>query len=330
MNTRVTASGALPSILTAAGVPVERVATVRELTGGTYNQVTELVLDDGERLVLKVPPPAARAGLAHERDLLRGEVEFCAAARDAPAPRVVAACTDTDTDTGPFLLMTAVPGSPWHEMRPHVEAAAQEAMRTELGTLVAGLHAVRGHGYGYPSGALGPLAPSWREAFSGMLGAVLDDARRYRAWLPRPADDIARTAAAAYGALDEVTRACLVHFDLWEGNILVEAADGGHRVGGVIDGERMFWGDPLADFVSLALLGDIERDRHFLAGYRAGGGTAVFDRSARLRLALYRCYLYVIMLVELVPRGASADHRAWARQQVAPELIRALDQLAAA
>ncbi len=49
----------------------------------------------------------------------------------------------------------------------------------------------------------------------------------------------------------------LVHFDLWPGNILVERpAAGEARIGGLVDGERMFWGDPLADFVSLALLGE--------------------------------------------------------------------------
>ena len=66
---------------------------------------------------------------------------------------------------------------------------------------------------------------------------------------------------AAAPALDEVTVPALVHFDLWPGNILVDRpADGPARIGGLIDGERMFWGDPLADLVSLALLDDIRRD----------------------------------------------------------------------
>lgn len=38
-----------------------------------------------------------------------------------------------------------------------------------------------------------------------MYDAVLDDARRYRAWLPRPVEEVARTAKEAYDALDEVT-----------------------------------------------------------------------------------------------------------------------------
>ncbi|MFF7488936.1 phosphotransferase family protein [Streptomyces luteogriseus] len=307
-------------ILEEAGLDPGRLAHLAPLTGGTYNTVEELRLTDGGRYVLKVPPAAAVPGLRHEKRLLVSEAEFyrSAARADVPAPHEVSAGDD-------FLLMTAVPGEPWDGT---LTDAEQTALRTELGRQVARLHRVTGPGFGYPSGALGPLVPDWRTAFTAMFDAVLDDARRYGARLPRPVDAVARTAASAYGALDEVTDPCLVHFDLWRGNILVDRADAGARIGGLIDGERMFWGDPLADFVSLALLGDIRQDEEFWAGYREAGGRARFDTGARLRLALYRAYLYLIMLSETVPREAGEEQRRWVRERVAPELVAALDEIA--
>ena len=77
---------------------------------------------------------------------------------------------------------------------------------------------------------------------------------------------------------------------------------GPHRIGALIDAERAFWGDPLAEFVSLALYGDIERGTAFLAGDRGAGGAVTFDIAARQRLSLYRAYLYLIMWVETAPR----------------------------
>ncbi|MEV5104512.1 phosphotransferase family protein [Streptomyces massasporeus] len=309
-------------ILRAAGLDPGRLAHLAPLTGGTYNTVEELRLTDGGRYVLKVPPAAAVPGLRHEKRLLVSEAEFyrSAARAGVPAPHEVSTGDD-------FLLMTAVPGEPWDGMLTDTE---QLALRTELGRQVARLHRVTGPGFGYPSGALGPLAPDWRTAFTAMFDAVLDDARRYGARLPRPVDAVARAAASAYGALDEVTDPCLVHFDLWRGNILVDRTDGQARIGGLIDGERMFWGDPLADFVSLALLGDIRKDEEFLAGYREAGGRARFDTAARLRLALYRAYLYLIMLTETVPREADEEQRRWVQERVAPELVAALDEIAEA
>ncbi|MBX9362651.1 phosphotransferase family protein [Streptomyces sp. WAC04114] len=309
-------------ILRAAGLDPGRLAHLAPLTGGTYNTVEELRLTDGGRYVLKVPPAAAVPGLRHEKRLLVSEAEFyrSAARAGVPAPHEVSAGED-------FLLMTAVPGEPWDGTLTDTE---QMALRTELGRQVARLHRVTGPGFGYPSGALGPLAPDWRTAFRTMFDAVLDDARRYGARLPRPVDAVAEAATSAYDALDEVTAPCLVHFDLWRGNILVDRTGGETRIGGLIDGERMFWGDPLADFVSLALLGDIRQDEEFLTGYREGGGRARFDTAARTRLALYRAYLYLIMLTETVPREAGEEQRRWVQERVAPELVAALDEIAEA
>ncbi|MET9831015.1 aminoglycoside phosphotransferase family protein [Streptomyces sp. NPDC006385] len=305
-------------VLEAAGLPPGHLAHLRPLSGGTYNTVEELLLTDGRRYVLKVPPAPTVPGLTYESELLVSEAEFyrVAAQADVPAPRVVA--------LGSHLLMTACPGDPWNGSLTDPERAA---LRTELGRQVARLHTLTGPGFGYPSGALGPLAPDWRTAFTAMLDAVLDDARRYAARLPRPADAVARMLRAAYDALDEVTVPRPVHFDLWPGNILVDRASGEARIGGLIDGERMFWGDPLADFVSLALLGDIKRDEAFLAGYREAGGRADFDVPARLRLALYRSYLYLIMLTETVPRAVDTAQDRWVQETVAPELAAALAEV---
>jgi aminoglycoside phosphotransferase (APT) family kinase protein len=268
--------------------------------------------------------------MLHEQELLSSEAEFyrAAATVEVAAPRVVAVCLDASAPTGRHLLMTACPGDMWHTFQDFPDDE-QASPRRELGRQVARLHRVTGPAFGYPSGALGPLAADWRTAFTVMYDAVLDDARRYEAWLPLPVDEVARTAKSAYDALDEVTVPRLVHFDLWQGNILVERPEGGGepRIGGLIDGERMFWGDPLADFVSLALLGDIEKDRDFLSGYREADGRADFTPAARLRLALYRSYLYLIMLTETVPRAPGAEHVAWVRDRVAPELTAALDEL---
>lgn len=302
-------------------IPPGLLADVRPLSGGTYNTVEELRLTDGSRYVLKVPPTAP--GLRYEARLLVAEAEFCRVAAEAgvPAPRVVALADDPDAG---HLLMTLCPGEPWDTS---VTETERVELRTELGRQVARLHRLRGPGFGYPSGALGPLTRDWRTAFTAMFEAILDDARDYAARLPRPVDAVARTARAAYPVLEEVVVPRPVHFDLWPGNILLDRSAGGVRIGGLIDGERMFWGDPVADFVSLALLGDISRDEAFLAGYRDAGGVAGLDGPSRLRLALYRAYLYLIMLTETTPRAVGEDKEHWVQETVAPQLVAALDEI---
>lgn len=328
----------IDSVLSAAlgsvGVHPELIVSCAPLAGGTYNAVTRVGLTDGRRWVVKTPPPAVASCLTYERDLLVNEVAFYTAAAGLPeetaVPAVVHSGLDPAAPGGAYVIMTERPGQPWHEVADALADEEARRLRTELGRIVGRLHTVAGPGgFGYPSAALGPLAPTWRGAFTAMTDAVLDDAQTYGARLPRTPADIRHRLGAASYVLDDVTRPALVHFDLWQGNILVAGEPGARRIGGIIDGERMFWGDPVADFVSLALFGDMEEDKEFLAGYgeSAPGGPVGFDGSLRLRLALYRAYLYLIMLVETVPRRTSGEQLEWTWNEVAPRLEAALDDV---
>ncbi len=325
----------LSAVLGSVGVPSELIASCEPLTGGTYNAVTRVRLTDGREWVVKTPPPGkAGAHLGYERDLLVNEVTFYDAAagltEETPVPRVVHSGLDAAAPGGAFVVMTACPGQPWHEVTGTMADGEEQRLRRDLGRAVGRLHTVPAPGgFGYPSAALGPLAPTWRRAFTTMTDAVLDDTLAYAVRLPRTVPGIRGLLAAASYVLDDVTRPALVHFDLWQGNVLVSGEPGARRIGGIIDGERMFWGDPAADFVSLALLGDVEEDKDLLAGYgeSAPGGPVEFDGSLRLRLALYRSYLYLIMLVETVPRDTSGEDLEWTWNEVAPRLEAALGEV---
>ncbi|WUH94910.1 aminoglycoside phosphotransferase family protein [Streptomyces sp. NBC_00433] len=320
---------AVDGLLARAGIARARVASRTAMAGGSYNALHEVGLTDGTRLVLKVPPPAGTPRLRYEAELLCGEALFyeSAAAAGVPAPRVVHARWSEDAPgAAPFLLMTHTPGVSWHEAGESMADGERDRLRGELGGLVARLHTVRGPGFGYPAQRVAPLAGRWAPAFGAMTDAVLDDAAAFGSWLPLPADAIRSALAGGSAALAEVAEPALVHFDLWPGNVLLDGAPGARKVSGLIDGERMFWGDPLADFASLSLLSPpLEDDPAFLAGYGAAGGRTAFDGAARVRLALYRCYLYLIMLVEVVPRGTEGAHLAWVRDFTTPRLTAALD-----
>jgi hypothetical protein len=56
----------------------------------------------------------------------------------------------------------------------------------------------------------------------------------------------------------------------------------------------------------------------------------VLDDAALLRLSAYRVYLYLIMVVESVPRGYDADHLVWVRDNPGRQLVVELERIAAA
>lgn len=322
--------------------PGTAVRSSRELEGGTFNSVHLLTLTappggqpagepagapNGEQAVLKVAPPADTPLMTYENALMRTEAEFyrrAAAVPGLPVPGVLAAGFDRSAIDGDYLLMTHLDGEPWKQLRPALGAGDQARLRTDLGRLVRGLHHIRGSSFGYPyADPPAGAAASWRTAFEGMLADVCADARRFGAPLPVDPEEVLALVRARGRLLDQVTAPSLVHFDLWEGNILLAEREGRLEITGILDGERSFWGDPLADLVSTALFDDITRDPAFLAGYRP----APLTPDERRRIAMYRAYLALIVLIEGVPRGYDPQARAPLTALAATDLRAALDLL---
>ncbi|PSL56287.1 fructosamine-3-kinase [Saccharothrix carnea] len=266
------------------GVPL---AAHVELTEGMFNTAYRLTAADGRETVLKVAPPPDVPLLTYERDLMRTEaLAFeLMAAHGLPVPEVLLHEDD-------LLLMTALRGEPWSAARHRLTDAEHGALRRELGTIVRELHRITGDVFGYVQG---PNGATWREAFTAMVDAVLADADRFGVELP----DVRPAFAARAHLLDEVTEPVLVHFDLWEANIFLA---GGH-VEGIIDPERALFGDPLAEIATVALFSDLDDD------YQAGYGIEGFTEAEETRIALYRAYLCLVMIVEGVPRGYAGEER---------------------
>jgi aminoglycoside phosphotransferase (APT) family kinase protein len=322
----------LDRVLAASGIDPALLRDCTELADATFNTAYRLRLADTaghSGLVLKIAPHPDAPTLSHEPGIMRTEEMFYrATAGKAPVPEVVHADYTRAVIGSDFLLMSELPGGSWYAGRERIGDDDRTRMRTELGGMVAALHEVTGPGFGYPQ--VGALAPDWRTAFLAMVDAVLTDADTFASVLPRSIEQIGRTIRGRADVLDEVEVPVLVHFDLWDGNILVDRTpDGRTGISGLVDGERAFWGDPVAELVSLGLFQDIEQDEPYLSGYRSAGGRVTFDSATRLRLSLYRCYLYLIMLVETTPRGFSGPEQEERTRWVSGLLDAELDHLSA-
>lgn len=299
-NKRQLDTAGLEKLVAEAGIDPASVTSFDELAEGTFNTVYRIVRPAGD-LMLKLSPDPDAPVLSYEQGLIQTETEFYRAAQGTlPVPEVVHAGDD-------FLLMTALPGTTWFSQADQLD---RPPLRRELGRLVADLHKITGPEFGYPQKG---LVSTWNTAFLAMMDDVLRDAARFGVELPRPAEQIRGLVLARNTLLTGVRTASLIHFDLWDGNILVE--DG--RITGLIDGERAFWGDPVAEFVSLTLFGSV--DDELLEGY----GAAVNQEL----LSLYRVYLYLIMLIEATPRGYEGPEHEKMSRLVRRHLIRELGAL---
>jgi aminoglycoside phosphotransferase (APT) family kinase protein len=285
------------------------IARSLELTGGFFNAAFRVTLADGREVVLKASPTPDTRLLTYERDIMRAEAEFfrAAAGSGAPLPLVLHTGFDRTLIDGDFIVMSAVDGVTWYSLEQRLGNAATRALRRDLGGIAARLHTVANPAgrFGYP--AVPELSgPTWPDAFLAMLGALLDDAERYAVVLPLPVADLRELAVRHLDALAEIRIPTLLHFDLWTGNVMVTGyeRDGATpHISGLIDGERMIWGDPLMKFVGMAVFARADQDADVTGGYLDAGGTIARGGSADRRLALYHLYMQVLLLTEMEPRG---------------------------
>ncbi|WP_051450692.1 phosphotransferase family protein [Actinospica robiniae] len=288
--------------------PGAAIARCTELNDGFFNAAYRILLEDGRDVVLKISPGPAAALLGYERDIMRGEDVFfrAAAISGVPLPEVLYSGFERAAIDGDFLVLAALEGVTWDSVDADLDDAEKAALRTELGATAARLHTVTNPNgrFGYP--AVRELsADSWPEAYTAMLGELLRDAERYNVALPLPADELRQLVADNTVHLAEIIEPVLVHFDLWTGNIFVSTPPDGtaRRITGLIDGERMIWGDPLMEFVGMDVFGRADQDPDIRAGYLRAGGTIEAGQAAERRISLYHLYMQLLLLIEMTPRG---------------------------
>ena len=115
--------------------------------------------------------------------------------------------------------------------------------------------------------------------------------------------------------LNKVEKACLLHKDLWKGNIFVDPQTA--KIQGIVDCERAIYGNVLLELVC----GELLQDTIFLNNFI---GRTYLEKDEQIRTVLYRIYLYLILVIECSFRQYDLeDSDKWAREQ----LDKALEEL---
>lgn len=323
------------------------------LTGGGFASVVRVTLSDGRDVVLKVGPAPGTALLEYEAGMIAAEVRYLRLAGPDVLPGSPMAHLYAAGGGGPeseWMITGLIPGVSLASLVELGDVSGPAAsVREQLGAAMARVHGVysptgrfgyEGHcgyegrvGYEGRPGCEGdrPHGATWGEAFTAIIMSLLRDARVWDVKLPAPDEKILALVDAHRGELDGVTRASLLHFDLWDGNLLCSPADGdaggdtdgdadrdtrgdadggadasGLVLTGLVDGERYLFGDPLVDFVSPALFRRIEDEATYPGGHpfvRGYGRSTAFTDGEVRRLTLYRMHLYLLMVIEMPSRG---------------------------
>ncbi len=296
------------------------VKNYRELNDGYYNISFLVVLEDGREVVLKIAPPADVDILTYEMDIMKSEVLFYELTyqhTDMPVPHIYGYDDSCELIPQPYYFMTKLEGVPLNHIDPITEAMRKD-IYINLAQNLAKLHQIKGERYGYRTMSEACEGKDCLGALLVSVEAVYTDGVKKDTGLPIPIEDIRHLLGQTQLAFDEIKMPCLVHYDLWDGNVFVTKEP--FEVSGYIDFERGFYGDPAADFCQAMGYINLSESQWFFDAYNQYAIEPIqYNNKLLVRMLSYRLYLFMIMHVECFYRdveGSFEPQKAWVGKEI--------------
>ena len=286
-----------------------KVTGTAPLGDGEFNAAFRVTCEDGKDYALKIAPPEDAHVLSYEKNMMDSEVFWYRQMKehtDILCPEIYAVDFTDKIIKSHCFIMEMMKGDPlWKcDFTPE----EQKRVQVEKIGMLAKIHAVQNDGYGYRQAG---LHDSWYGALRSMAEALVKDCRE----IGRETPDGERFLRLIDRHQDALQKApCrMVNFDLWDSNILY---DEGHLVW--IDPERGFWGDPVADFITIGKgqKAPLAEKKAELEIYNdTAGEKIVLNRDTEIRYACAVAYLALIEEVEKYVRY-EPDHPNYIRNTV--------------
>lgn len=290
------------------------VKEIKELKDGCFNTAYLLTLRENQKIVLKVSPPKNVIVMRYEKNIMANEVHVLNKIYSSgviPVPKVMFYDRDRDIIDNEYFFMEFIQGSPLSNIYNELTETQRNSISSELGGFAKQISGLKSEYFGDIL-QKDKQFNTWSEAFLFMIKELLDDAKDNKVQLPYGYIQIYQMIEKNLNVLNKVKNACLLHKDLWKGNIFIDPQTANIR--GIVDCERAIYGDVLLELVC----GELLQDTIFLNNFI---GRTYLEKDEQIRTVLYRIYLYLIMVIECSFRQYDLeDSDKWAREQLAKAL----------
>lgn len=224
-----------------------RVVSIAELASGMFNNTYAVTLSD-RKVILRVGPAPDVRVFSNEEFLLRREqaVEPFLGCISELAPRTIHADFSHKLIDRDYVFQTFLPGELWDEIKNRLTPAQIDSLWKQLGFIARQIHAVRGKKFGFPSPK--KQFKRWSDAVIQIVRDMIQDIHDLKIDASGTSEYL-EALEAGRAILDEIREPRLCHGDLWPKNVLLEQTENDTRITGLLDSERAFWGDPMAEWI---------------------------------------------------------------------------------
>lgn len=274
--------------MAANAFPHEACTKIEELTEGYFNIAYRISFSKGHSCILKIAPPKNVRTMSYEKNIIASEVyamNLVSRKSTLPVAKVLFYDESSSLCSSPYFFMEELEGSSFSSQQERLPEEVKKQIRIHSGKLNREINQITGDTFGY-MGNEDLQGGSWFFVFSQIVAYALKDAAYMSVDLNIPTSQINELLILSKPFFEPVTVPCLVHWDLWDGNIFVKD----NKISGLIDWERCLWGDPLME-VGFRTYGSHE-------DFRFGYGKETLSQEELIRCLWYDIYTLLLVAQE--------------------------------
>jgi aminoglycoside phosphotransferase (APT) family kinase protein len=232
--------------------PDHRLDSAHELGGGTFNTTYLITFADQSKVILRVSPPRTAAIAWEDACLMRSEhamQPYFAPVAALMPKRLLVDFTHQLVDRD-YMFQSFVEGERWDDAWDELTPEENNLLWDQFGRIMRHIHDVRGETFGLPRP--GFQFGRWSETVIDRMERTLEAAQQIELEVADLARIIELIRVHPQG-LDEIRVPRLLHGDLWLFNILIRRGADQPSIVGILDADRSWWGDPMADWTMFIL-----------------------------------------------------------------------------
>lgn len=259
------------------------------IEGGMKNAVY-LIQDDENKYVLKIAPKNQNLMLTFERNTMWWEIEMLKLMQinDIPAPKLLNYDDSCNLCDAPYFFMTYIDGIKLSDLKNKLSQQDVENIEKELGRICYKMSKITSNDFYIPSFPNKKFNSNY-EFIKFLFKTLIEDATNNNIRIKKYDYSLFVDLLELYkDSLNNISNLCLVHSDIWDGNIIIKD----NRLNGLVDFSDLYFCDELFTFYFHTT--KPETSRYFLEGYNQ----KILNQDEENRIIIYRIFILIKMAIE--------------------------------
>ncbi|GAB4580671.1 MAG: aminoglycoside phosphotransferase family protein [Anaerolineales bacterium] len=224
-----------------------KIKSIREIGGGTFNETYLIKFSGKAKTILRVAPAPSPDLFWDDFALMRREHTMLPyfAVLSPLIPRVLLTDFTHQLIGRDYMFQSVLEGERWSEIEKELTPEENLTLWRQCGALVKKLHMTTGEWFGYPYPG---FHNRWQDVILERFSRISQSMDAHQINIPA-FESIFKLVRTHTAIFDEIVLPRLLHGDLWTFNLLVIRGEEGPIISGILDTDRAWWGDPLADWI---------------------------------------------------------------------------------